>query len=166
MLNRKVFGITLGLSALFVVSGSANLAEACGLRHRCCVPVCRPVPCPVVIVQPCVVPVARPVARPVASAPVVRPPVAPVAGFGQGGPQVILRTYKITKIRYKVPKKPVASPPVLVRPPVQVCPPVIVCPPVCVPVCPPVICCPPAVCSPCPNYCIPRKKFCSKRRAC
>jgi hypothetical protein len=170
----KVFAVLGTLVGVFVCSDSV---EAGGLRHRCCAIACRPVPCPVVVVRPVrVVAVPVVVTQPVRVLPTaVRPlPVNPgvVAapmqpqGWGApgiGGQRVVVRTYKITKIRYKVPKKkpaPIVCPPVC---PTPCAPAPVICPPVCVPViCPPVVCCPaPMIC---PPICIPKR--CCPIRSC
>jgi hypothetical protein len=162
MLGSRVIRVVAVFGVLAVVFATAGRAEA-GLRHRCCLPVCRPLPCPVVVVVPVrVMPVPVMVAQPPCMLPVLAPPAQP--GFAPP-PRVVVKKYKITKIRYKVPKKnagPSVPPSIgnlqptpVVHPPV-VCPPVI-CPPV---ICPPVVCCPVPVI--CPPVCIP-KRWCPIR---
>lgn len=174
----KMIAVLGVLAGGFVYSSSA---EAGGLRHRCCRALCRPVPCPVVVAMPVrviAVPVAM--AQPVRALPaqvralpmnpgVARVPANPqgwggqmVPPYGFGGPRAVVRKYKITKIRYKVPKKtPAPCPPVACPQPCSPAP--VVCPPVCAPiVCPPVVCCPTPII--CPPVCIPKR--CCPIRSC
>lgn len=160
MLSSKVLGKVALLATLCGFAWQMESAQACGLRNRCCLPVARPVPCPVVVMPVRVVPVAvmpihamRPMpVQTMQPLPVAAGPVSTVPTT-MGGQRVVIRTYKITKIRYKVPKK---------RPAPVICPPApVVCPPVPV-LCPPVICCPAPVI--CPPICIPRR--CCPIRSC
>ncbi len=142
MFRSRMFKFVAIVGVLAGALASTNSVEAGGLRHRCCAMVCRPVPCPVVVVHP-----VRVIAVPMAVSSQVCVLPAPVS------PRVVVKKYKITKIRYKVPKRKCAP---------VICPPVI-CPPVCAPViCAPVICCPAPII--CPPICIPTR--CCPIRSC